>query len=270
MLALICFAGCRNNSKKKDVFYQSDLKEEAIASSDVDCIGLYIRCHELDSIKDLAEAAALQSGNPFPALPDSVPALWDGMMGDILMRNADSAFNTFDSHRQDIADYLRMDFINYGFITKVYLPFRAMRSTREEYGDICIKELENEFDKAQLSIYYTGQTPSHYESMLMDLFYAYLNYGHNDAAMNLCDLILKYLEENYGTECLSYANMLSNKAHLCNNTGSSYSALVNAKRAIGIYDKILSKDGLDEKSLKTATEEKKKLEDKLQLWQGKK
>ena len=172
LLALICFGGCRNNGKKKDVFYQSDLKEEAIPGIAVDWIGLYIRCHELDSIKNVAEVAARQAGHPFPTLPDSVPTLWDGMMGDILLRNGDSAFGTFDSHRQDIADYLRMDFINYGFITKVYLPYKAMKSTREEYGDICIKELETEFDKAQMSIYYTGQTPSHYESMLMDLFYA--------------------------------------------------------------------------------------------------
>ena len=167
LVALLCFAGCRN--KKKDVLTQSDLPEEIIHDSDVDWIGLYIRCHELDSIKNVAEAAARKAGQPMLDLPDSVPELWNSMMGNLLMRNGDNAFATFDSHRKDIADYLRLDFINYGFITKVYLPYKAMKSTREEYGDICIKELENEFDKAQLSIYYNGVTPSHYENMLMDM-----------------------------------------------------------------------------------------------------
>ena len=267
LMALLCFAGCRN--KKKDVLTQSDLPEEIIYDSDVDWIGLYIRCHELDSIKNVAEAAARQAGQPMPALPDSVPELWNSMMGNLLMRNGDAAFATFDSHRKDIADHLRLDFINYGFITKVYLPYKAMKSTREEYGDICIKELENEFDKAQLSIYYNGVTPSHYENMLMDLFYAYVNYGHNNAALELCDLIMQYLEQNYGTENLSYANMLSNRANLNHDMGNGYTATITAKRALALYDKLLAGDSLDEKGRNTATTEKKKLEDKLQLWQGK-
>ena len=269
MMMLLCIAGCRSK-KEKNVLTQSDLKQDIISDTDVDWIGLYIRCHELDSIKNVAEETARKGGHTFAALPDSVPELWNGMMGDLLMRNGDNAFATYDSHRKDIADYLRMDFINYGFITKVYLPYKAMKSTREEYGDICIKELETEFDKAQMNIYYTGQTPSHYENLLMDLFYAYLNYEHNDKALGLCDMILQYLESHYGSECLSYANMLSNKANLCNNMGSAYSASVAAKRAIGIYDKILSESALDESSLETAKEEKKKMEDKLQLWQKKK
>ena len=269
MLAL-CVAACHNNKKQQDVFYESDLKEEAIAPEHIDWIGLYIRCHELDSLKNVAEKEALRAGHPAPALPDSVPELWSNMLAEMLLQKGHNAFALFESHRQDIADYLRLDFIYYGFITKVYLPYMAMQSTKEEYGEICIKELEQELEKAEMSIYYYQQVPSHYEHLLVDLFYAYVNYEKNDEALAMCDRILNYFGNKYGEEDINYVNMLSNKAHLCNNMGSRYSALVAAKRAIGLYDKILANPATDEGTLQTASEEKKKLEDKLQLWQGKK
>ena len=267
MLAL-CLAGCHNN-KKKGAISQADLNDEVIAPENVDWIGLYIRCHELDSIKNVAEAAAASLGQPMETLPDSIPALWDTMLGEMLLQHGDNAFDLFDSHRKDIEDYLRLDFIYYGFITKVYLPYRAMKCTKEEYGVICIDELEKEYAKAEWVFYKTGQAPSHYEHMLMDLFYAYLNYDKNDQALSLCDSILQYLGDTYSEESLGYANMLSNKAHLCGNMGSTYTAIITAKRAIGIYGKILANPSLSQDVIETATKEKKKLEDKLQLWQKK-
>lgn len=269
MMLALCIAGCRNN-KKQEVFTQSDLKQDIVATEDIDWIGLYVRSHELDSLKNLAEAGARSMGQPMPALPDSVGQIWSSMLNEMLMQNGDNAFGLFESHRKDIEDYLRLDFIYYGFITKVYLPYKAMRSTREEYGEICIKELQDEYAKAETTIMYTGQVPSHYDNLLKDLYYAYLNYGYNDAAMEMCDRILRYLENNYGEENLSYVNMLSNKAHLCGNMGNIYSAMVAAKRAIILYDKIIANPASDEVTVQSATEEKKKLEDKLQQWQGKK
>ncbi|MBQ3660143.1 MAG: hypothetical protein II963_08325 [Bacteroidales bacterium] len=266
MLAL-CIAGCRNNQKKE--YYQSDLKEDTVPNKDVDWIGLYIRCHELDSLKNLAEVGARQQGHPYEALPDSVGTIWSNMLNEILLRRGSVAFGMYDSHREDIAKYLRLDFINYGFITKVYLPYKATQSTREEYGEICIKELENEMAKAQMGLMYGGPVPSHYENLLNDLFLAYVNYEHNDKALDLCEEILAYMSNRYGEESREYANMLNNKANLCNNTGSAYSAAVAARRAISIYDKLIADPATEADTRAKLKEEKEKLEGKLQLWQGK-
>ena len=53
MLALMLF-GCR---EKKKVYYETDVEQvpEQMSPYDVDWIGLFIRCHELDSIKSVAE-----------------------------------------------------------------------------------------------------------------------------------------------------------------------------------------------------------------------
>ena len=265
MLALM-IAGCQG---KKKVYYQSDVKvdEELENAKGVDYLTLYIRCHELDSIKDSAVAAALKGGHPFEALPDSVAKNWDDMIGLILTRQGERAFQFYDNHRQSIADYLRLDFLNYGFITRVYLPYKATVSTQEEYGDICISELEKEFIKAQQGLMMGMGVPSHYENMLMELFHAYVNYGHNDQALDLCNEILAFIQVTYGPESENYANMLNNKANLCNNMGSGYSAAIAAKQAIAIYDKCLAEGGDEERMAKIAGE-KSKLEEKLKLWQG--
>ena len=266
MLAL-CFAGCHNNQKK--VFYQSDVKEDPNFGKDVDWIGLYIRCHELDSIKNVAEVAAQKAGQPMPALPDSVNVIWSTMLNEILLRHGERAFELFDTHRSDIEKYLRMDFINYGFMTKVYLPYKATQSTREEYGEICIKELESEMQRAQISIVYSRQTPSHYENLMKDLYYAYVNYEQYDKAYALGEEMLSYYAGNYGEESRDFANMLNNKANLCNNMGNAYSAMIAAKRAISIYEKLLADPAMDQDTRATVTADKEKLEGKLQLWQGK-
>ena len=267
MLAL-CIAGCRNNQKK--VFTQSDLKEEfKDESNDIDWIGMYVRCHDLDSIKNIFEANAAKNGNPMPALPDSVEAIWNNMLSEILLRHGRIAFGLYDIHREDIANYLRADFINYGFITQVYLPYKAAVSTREEYGDICIKELEEALQKAEMTRMYGGYEPSHYEDVLKQLYLAYINYEKYDEAAPFCDIVLSYLRDKYGEESLDYANMLNNKANMCNNMGSGYSAMIAGKRAVGIYEKLIADPALDPERRAKITEDKKKLEDKLQLWQGK-
>ena len=146
MMALL-ITGCQG--KKKQVFTEEDLEEQIGIKPDVDWIGLYVRAHELDSLKNIAEVTAARNGSPMPALPDSVKALWDEMGAMMLLRNGEKAFDIYDTHREDIENYLRLDFLNYGFITKVYLPYKATISTREEYGEICIAELEKEFAKVQ-------------------------------------------------------------------------------------------------------------------------
>ena len=66
-MLVLCIAGCRNIQKK--VYVQSDLKEEIKdPSKDVDWIGIYIRCHELDSLKN----AKLKNGG---ALKDIAPTV---------------------------------------------------------------------------------------------------------------------------------------------------------------------------------------------------
>ena len=101
LLLALCIVGCRNNQKK--VYLQSDVKEgNNVSNTDVDWIGLYVRCHELDSIKNIVEQSAARSGQPFPALPDSVGALWSSMLNEILLRHGDYAFGLYDSHRADI------------------------------------------------------------------------------------------------------------------------------------------------------------------------
>lgn len=267
IILALCIAGCRNNQKKE--FSQSDLKEEAVQNNDVDWIGIYIRCHELDSLKNIVENGAKQQGRPYEPLPDSVGALWSNMLSEILLRRGDVAFGIYDSHREDIAKYLRLDFINYGFITKVYLPYKATQVTMEEYGEICIKELENEMAKAQMGLMYGGPVPSHYENLLNDLLLAYVNYERNDEALDLCEEILAYMSKQYGEESREYANMLNNKANLCYKTGSAYSAAVAAKRAISIYDKLIADPATDAGTRDALKEGKEKLEGKLQLWQGK-
>ena len=266
MLAL-CFAGCRNNQK---MYTQSDLKEDiGVTNTDVDWIALYIRCHELDSLKNILETGAVRSGKPMPALPDSVGVLWTTMLNEILLRHGNNAFGLYDSHRQDIANYLRADFINYGFITKVYLPYKATVSTQEEYGDICIKELEEEFSKCQMTMMYNRQEPSHYEDVLKQLFFAYANYGKWNEASQFCDMVLSYLGGKYGESSREYANMLGNKADLYGKTGSCYSATIAGKRAVGVYEKHLADHGLDAEMRAKISEDKTKLEEKIrQNWQN--
>jgi hypothetical protein len=267
MLAL-CIAGCRNNQKK--VYTQADLEEDFnVSNTDVDWIALYIRCHELDSIKNILETGAVRSGKPMPALPDSVGVLWTTMLNEILLRHGNNAFGLYDSHRKDIADYLRADFINYGFITKVYLPYKATVSTQEEYGEICIKELEEEMSKCQMSMVYSRQEPSHYEDVLKQLFFAYTNNGKWNEASQLCDMVLSYLGGKYGESSREYANMLGNKADLYGKTGSKYSATVTGKRAVGIYESLLADPGMDAEMREKISEDKKVLEEKIQLnWQN--
>ena len=266
MLALL-IAGCK---EKKKVYYESDViaDEEYDKSKEVDYLTLYIRCHELDSLKDLAVKSAIKDGVRVEALPDSVGKIWDDFITLVLSRRGEPAFELFDTHRQSFADYLRLDFINYGFITKVYLPYKATVSTREEYGEICIAELEQEFMKAQQGLMMGQGVSSHYENMLMDLFYAYVNYGYNDKAYNLCTEILAFVKMRYGEDSINYATMLNNKANLCNNMGNSYSAMVSAKQALTIYDKCLAEGG-DPAQMQRIREDKQKLEEKVKLWQGK-
>lgn len=264
LMMAILIAGCK---EKQKVYYESDVKEDENLVNSVDYISLYVRCHELDSIRDVAVTAARKGGIPLQALPDSVGQIWDVMMKMILTRQGERAFGLYETHKQTIADYLRLDFLNYGFITQVYLPYEATVKTKEEYGDICIKELEKEFIKAQQQLMMGMDIPSHYENMLMDLFYAYANNNRNDEALALCEEILAFIRANYGEESANYATMLNNKANLCNNMGSSYSAMIAAKQAIRIYDKCIAEGG-DEQRIQTLEEEKKNLEEKLKLWQG--
>ena len=264
MLAL-CFAGCRNQKK---VFTQSDLPDSEEVT-DVDWIALYLRCHELDSVKNILEATAVRAGQPLPTLPDSVNVLWTTMLNEILLRHGDNAFGLYDSHRADIEKYLRMDFLGYGFTTQVYLPYKATKSTKEEYGVICIKELEEALQKAEMTRMYTGQEPSHYEDVLKQLFHAYVNNEKYDEAAPFADIVLSYLMGKYGEESREYANMLKNKADLCGTMGSNYSAMVAGKRAVIIYDKLLADPNLDPELRAKVSEDKKKLEENLQLWQGK-
>ncbi|MBR5034516.1 MAG: hypothetical protein IKX71_04340 [Bacteroidales bacterium] len=265
MLAL-CFAGCHNQKK---VYTQSDIDGEQKSVPDVDWIGLYQRCHELDSLKNILEASAVHAGQPLPALPDSVNGLWTSMLYEILLRHGENAFGLYDSHRADIEKYLRMDFLGYGFTTQVYLPYKATVSTREEYGVICIKELEEAMSKAEMTRMYTGQEPSHYEDVLKQLFHAYVNYEKYDEAAAFADIVLSYLRGKYGDESREYANMLKNKADVCGKRGSNYSAMVSGKQAVLIYDKLLADPNLDPEIRAKMSEDKKELEDNLQLWQGK-
>ena len=267
MMLALCVIGCRNNQKK--VYTQSDVREDLnVNNKDVDWIGLYIRCHELDSLKNIAEAAAEKNGTPMPALPDSVTTLWQNMLNEILLRQGDIAFGIYDTHRPDIESYLRLDFINYGFITKVYLPYAATVNTREKYGEICIKELEEAMSKAEMTKMYGGYEPSHYEDVLRQLYFAYVNYDKYDQAAPFCDIVLSYLRDKYGDESIEYANMLNNKANMCNNMGSGYSAMIAGKRAVSIYEKLLRDPNLDHEEKEKIAVDKLKLEDKLKLWQG--
>lgn len=268
LMLVLCIAGCRNSQKR--VYTQSDLKEEIKnPNTDVDWISLYIRCHELDSLKNILETNAAKNGTPMPALPDSVGAIWSSMLNEILLRHGNNAFGLYDIHREDIANYLRADFINYGFITQVYLPYKATVSTREEYGDICIKELEEAVSQAEMTRMYGGYEPSHYEDALKQLYLAYINYERYDQASPFCEIVLSYLRDKYGEDSIEYANMLNNKANMCNNMGSGYSAMVAGKLAVSIYEKLIADPGLDPERRNKISEDKKKLEDKLQLWQGK-
>ena len=266
MLTLCLMAGC----KGKKVYNETDLKNEETldAKTSVDWITLYIRAHELDSLKQVAEVAKAKTGSPFEQLPDSVNALWSNMLNEILMRNGDVAFDQiFDNHRADIQRYLRFDFINYGFITKVYLPYKATVSTKEQYGDICISELEKEMQKADMTLMYSGQTPDYYEHLLNDLFYAYVNYNKDNEALALCDKVLKYFASNIGTDTYEYANMLNNKANLCHKTGSAYSAIIVGKQAIAAYDKLLTLADLDEHRAADIHLKREKLSEKVKTWQ---
>ncbi|MBO4557552.1 MAG: hypothetical protein J5693_02970 [Bacteroidales bacterium] len=266
----LLIAGCQGRNKQQKVFYESDIKEEIRHNEAVDYIEIYLRAHDLDSLKQVVEMDQARAGRPMPALPDSVNQLWSNMLNEILLRRGEVAFDImFDTHRKDIADYLRMDFINYGFITKVYLPYKATVSTREEYGEICIKELEQEFIKAQQGLMMGQGIPSHYEHLLMDLFYAYVNYEQNDKALNLCDEILAFFDATGGKNSLNYANMLCNKANLLNNTGSAYSAAIAARQAIKIYEDYMAAAKGDEPDLEKVAADKKSMEEKLKLWQEK-
>lgn len=267
MLALCLVAGCKG---KKQVYTEADVKEKDVLApgTDVDWIELYLRAHELDSVKKVAEVAAAKLGQPMEALPDSIPQIWDAILNEVLLRHGNIAFDgIFDYHRADIARYLRLDFINYGFITKVYLPYKATVSTKEEYGEICIRELEREMEKAQMSIMLGQQVPSHYEHLLYDLFYAYINYDQDDKALQMSEEVLQYLSANTGEDSREYANMLTNKANLCHKTGNAYSALITAKRALGIYEKLLSEPSQDEATRQKMIEDRDKLQEKLKLWQ---
>ena len=268
MLVLaVALAGC----KEKKPFIQSDIKQDNVLApgQDVDWIGLYLRAHDLDSLKDVAVEGSRKIGIALPALADSVPALWEEWTNLLLLRKGKQAFDLFDSHRRDFADYLRFDFINYGFMTQVYLPYMATVNTKEDYGKICIEELEGEFVKAQQSIMAGNPIPSHYENLLIDLFYAYANFNENDRALTLIDEILAYTSANYGEDSPKYATMLCNKANLCHNMGNSYSAAVAARRAIAIYGNCLSSDRYGEEERAKMIKEKSGIEAKLDLWQQK-
>lgn len=266
MLTLCLMAGC----KGKKVYTETDIKKEEVLSPgvDVDWIGLYLRAHELDSLKNVAEVSSAKAGQPFEQLPDSINALWSNMMNEILLRRGNVAFDMmYNTHRDDIRRYLRLDFINYGFITKVYLPYKATVSTREQYGEICIEELEKEMEKANMTMMYAQQVPSHYEHLLKDLFYAYVNYDKNSEALAMCDQVLNYFATNYGTDTFEYANMLNNKASLLHKTGSTYSATITAKQALATYDKLLVSEGLDDHLAADILKEKEKLSEKITAWQ---
>ena len=291
MLAVCLVAGCKG---KKQVYTEADVKVKDVLApgTDVDWIALYLRAHELDSVKNVAEMNAVKVGQPMETLPDSIPLIWDAMLKEVLLRHGEEAFdNLFENHRSDIARYLRLDFINYGFITKVYLPYKATVNTQEDYGEICIRELESEMEKAQMSMMLSHQVPSHYEHLLKDLFFAYVNYGKNDKALNLCEEVLQYLGANYGEDSMEYANTLNNKANICHNMGNNYSAMIAAKQAIEIYNHILTSTGKDDdhdadhedheehdehhheedhdsNAIVQIIEERDKLLEKLKLWQG--
>lgn len=264
LLALMMF-GCK---EKKKVYYESDVIEEE-ARSDVDYIALYLRCHELDSIKDLAVKAAAASGKPFEALPDSVNQKWNGLIGLILNRKGEQAFEFYDANRVDFARYLRADFINYGFITRVYLPYKATVSSREEYGEICIAELEKEFVRIQQGLMMGQGIPSHYESLLNELYYAYMNYGRYEEAAGMCDQMLAFAQVAHGEKSPESAAVLAKKADMLQKGGSSYSATVAAKQALQIYDACLSSPAVKEADAQQISEAKSALEAKLKEWQGK-
>ena len=264
MLALM-IAGCQG---KKKVYYQTDVIPEE-ETTDVDYIALYLRCHELDSIKDLAVSAAARNGRPFEALPDSVGDKWNTLIGLILNRKGEQAFGFYDANRDDFARYLRADFINYGFITRVYLPYKATVSTREQYGDICIAELEKEYIRVQQGIMMGQGVPSHYESLLNDLFYAYLNYERYDEASPICDQMLAFQQVTRGEKSPEYASVLAKKADLLHRSGSDYSATVAAKQALQIYDACLASPMVKEAQAQQISEAKGALEASLKEWQGK-
>ncbi len=266
-LALLFAAGCHNSEKKESA--GSDLKEQdaPVENNDVDYLGLYYRAHELDSLRNLAEIGAAKSGMPFEALPDSVTRMWNDLIGYMIARNGDTAFGIYESHRADFDRYLRLDFISYGFLTKVYLPYKATRSTREDYGKICVQELEMAYVKALRTKMQTGQTPSHYPNLLKDLFYAYINNGRDQEALDFCNSeVLVDIYDREG-ESLNYANTLTNRAHLYNRLGQKYSASVSAKQAISVFENIAGDNTYSEKDRASAAEEKAKLEEKLKLWQ---
>ena len=263
-LALMLF-GCK---EKKQVYFESDVipEEERL---DVDYIALYLRCHELDSIKDLAVKAAAANGQPFEALPDSVNQKWNTLIGLILNRKGEQAFGYFDANRLDFARYLRADFINYGFITRVYLPYKATVSTREEYGDICISELEKEYFRVQQGIMMGQRIPSHYESLLNELFYAYQNFDRLEDAAAMCEQMLAFAQVSHGEKSPEYAAVLVKKADMLHKGGSSYSATVAARQALQIYDACLKSPAVKEADAQQISEAKSDLEAKLKEWQGK-
>ncbi|MBQ9584245.1 MAG: hypothetical protein IJR25_07995 [Bacteroidales bacterium] len=263
MLALMLF-GCR---EKKKVYYETDVEQvpEQMSPYDVDWIGLFIRCHELDSIKSVAEVTSQRGGRPMPPLPDSLDAIWQEMTSRILMRQGSEAFGLYESHRDDIERYLRLDFINYGFVTRVYLPYKATQSTKEEYGEICIDELKKELTKAQRSIMLGEGIPSHYESLLMDLFYAFVNNSRNEEALAMCNEILAYYDATNAAGTIKYAEMLGRKASLSHDNGNAYTAVVSAKQAIKIYKDNMAAATPEQKQ--TMADAIKSLEDNINSWQ---
>lgn len=266
-LALLFAAGCHNSEKK--VYTGSDIKEQnaPVDNKEVDYLGLYYRAHELDSLRNLAEIGAAKSGMPFEALPDSVTRMWNDLIGYMIARNGDTAFGIYESHRADFDRYLRLDFISYGFLTKVYLPYKATRSTKEEYGKICVQELETAYVKALRTKIQTGQTPSHYPNLLKDLFYAYINNGQDQDALDFCNKeVLVDIYDREG-ESLNYANVLTNRARLYHRLGQKYSASVSAKQAISVFEKIAGDNSYSEKDRADAAEAKASLEENLKQWQ---
>ncbi len=265
-LALLAAAGCHNSQKK--VYTGSDLKEQPgpVDNKEVDYLGLYYRAHELDSLRNVAEKGAEQCGVPFEALPDSVTRMWNDMIGYMVARNGDTAFGIYESHRSDFDRYLRLDFISYGFLTKVYLPYKATRSTKEEYGKICVEELENAYVKALKTKMQTGRAPSHYPNLLKDLFYAFVNNGMDQEALDFCNK--EVLGDIYAREgeSLNYANMLTNRAHLYNRLGQKYSASVSAKQAIAVFEKISGDALCSEADRCAAAKAKASLEENLKNW----
>ena len=265
---LFAVAACKNNQK---VYYESELKKDQIMpeGTDVDWIALYLRCHDIDSIKNVALENMRLSGAPVVDIPDSLGQLWNEFNGWILHRNGRIAFDElYDKRRDDFARYLQLDFINYSFTTMVYLPYKATTTTKEDYAGICIRELEREYVKAQQKIMFTQQMPDYYESLQMQLLYAYINGGRENDALAFCDELLSYAKTTYGEDSISYATMLNNKANLCNNMGNAYSAIVSAKRALSIYDKCLSELEPSDPEYEQLKEEKASLEAKIKLWQG--